>query len=130
MRRENLSAARSSVGFSFGEASFLALDWTHGPHAPEANQIVPFRVGPAPSDSVDGVLGLAHQAAVLVDLRSAPAQRKDVVDTWLRSPQKMHTVRGFYDGERAFETVAASKAFDALLYVNRISPIHRLKATP
>ncbi len=126
--RRDWSSRYVTVAFAFGKGSFLALDRTAGAEGARAHRVIPFTVGPAPVETLDGVLGTAKEPVFLVDLRASPQSPIGEVDRWLRAPQRMHTVRGYFDGEHAFEAVAAAKAFDALLYVNTISPIHPLSA--
>ncbi len=110
-----------TIGFAFGEGGFLALDWTRGKRS---NDLLPFKLGRAPEDTFDGALGLARLPAFIVDLRGADG----AIGAWLRSPQRVHDIGTAFWGNDGFGTLAPSRSFDAILYVDHVSPIHRLPA--
>lgn len=117
--RERWGAGYVSIGFAFGEGSLLALDWQKGP----SNQRASFTLGPAPTGTFDGDLRLAALPTFVVDVRAAEGP----VGAWLRSPQRMHHVGGRFEGpERSFERYTPARAFDAVIYLDRISAIHPL----
>jgi erythromycin esterase len=107
------------IGFAFGEGGFLALDRTNGKHS---NDLLPFALGRAPEDTFDGALGLAKFPAFLVDLRATDGP----VGAWLRSPQRAHSIGTDFWGNDGFITLDPSRSFDAILYVDHVSPIHPL----
>ena len=108
-----------TIGFAFGEGGFLALDWTKGK---QSNDLLPFTLGRAPEGTFDGALGLAKFPAFLVDLRATDGP----VGAWLRSPQRAHSIGTDFWGNDGFITLAPSRSFDAILYVDHVSPIHPL----
>ncbi len=117
--RASLGARYVPVGFAFGEGSFRALDWRKGP----SNVLTNLDVPRAPLGTFDGDLGLVGLAAFVIDLRGSDGP----VGAWLRSPQPMHSIGGHFEGpEHAFESCAPARAFDAVIYLDRVSPIHPL----
>jgi erythromycin esterase len=117
--RESFGARYVSIGFAFGEGSLHALDWQKGPSNVRGN----FSVGRAPLGTFDGDLSLADLAAFVVDLRGIEGP----VGAWLRSPQRTHSIGGrFYGPEHAFEAFTPARAFDAIIYLDKISAIHPL----
>jgi erythromycin esterase len=119
MLREQWGARYVSIGFAFGQGAIYALDWQHG----ASNRKGIFTLGPAPLGTLDGDLGLAGLPAFVVDLRSADGP----VGAWLRSPQRMHHVGGRFEGpEQSFQRYTPARAFDAVIYLDKVSAIHPL----
>jgi erythromycin esterase len=117
--RERWGAGYVPIGFAFGEGSLYAMDWQRG----ASNRKGTFKLGPAPHGTFDGDLGLAGIPTFVVDLRAADGP----VGAWLRSPQRMHHVGGRFEGpEQSFERYTPARAFDAVIYLDKISAIHPL----
>jgi erythromycin esterase len=117
--REGWGARYVAIGFAFGAGSFAALDWQKGP----SNERRDLGVERAPRGTFDGDLALAGHPAFVVDLRGAGGP----IEAWLRSPQRMHSIGGFFEGpDHAFQRYAPARAFDAVIYLDRVSPIHPL----
>jgi erythromycin esterase len=117
--RETWGKAFVSIGFTFGEGSFFALDWQKRP----SNVSGIFSVGRAQRGTFDGDLAMAGFEAFVVDLRQAP----EPIAGWLRSPQSMHHIGGRFLGpEQSFEKYVPTRDFDAIIYVDKVSAIHRL----
>ena len=108
-----------TIGFAFGEGGFLALDWTNGK---QSNDLRSFTLGRAAEDTFDGALGLAKLPAFVVDVRAADGP----MGAWLRSPQRVHSIGTDFWGNEGVGVLAPSRSFDAILYVDHVSPIHRL----
>lgn len=119
MLREQWGARYVAIGFAFGEGSLHAMDWRQE----RSSQKKDFTLGPAPLGTFDGDLGLAGIPRFVVDLRGAEGP----VGDWLRSPQRMHHVGGGFEGaERSFQRYSPARAFDAVIYLDRVSAIHPL----
>ncbi|HEY2510262.1 MAG TPA: erythromycin esterase family protein, partial [Polyangiaceae bacterium] len=110
------------IGFAFGEGGFLALDARGGNRN---GPLTSFVVARAPADTFDGALGLARLPAYVVDLRGAEAS----VAGWLDSTQRIHSVGALFDAapEHAFSELPPGKAFDAVIYLERVTPMHPLR---
>jgi erythromycin esterase len=117
--RKEWGAGYVAVGFAFGAGSFVALDGRDGKRS---NDLVTFDLPRAPADTLDGALALGRMPAFVVDLRTAEAP----VAAWLGSTQRVHSVGGFFDGTDPFTELAPARSFDAIVYVDRVSAIHRL----
>ncbi len=120
MLREKWGSGYVSVGFAFGQGSLHAMDWRSGRSSKRDN----FTLGAAPRGTFDEALGLAGLPSFVVDLRGARGE----VGAWLLSPQKMHHVgTGFGGEEEAFQQYKPGRAFDAVIYLDKVSAIHPLK---
>lgn len=120
--RERWGARYVSIGFAFGEGSLHAMDWQGGRSSRKAD----FTLGPAPLGTFDGDLGLAGLPRFLVDLRGADGP----VGAWLRSSQRVHHVGGAFAGpEQSFQRYTPARAFDAVIYLDKVSAIHPLRRT-
>jgi erythromycin esterase len=98
-------------GFSFGQGSFQAIEKGRG--------LRQFTVGPAPPDTVDGMLAAAEIPMFAVDLRSAPAN--SAVEEWLKAPQQMRSIGAIYDEKlpkQGFSEVIP-RDFDVLIFVRQ-----------
>ena len=100
-------------GFSFAEGSFHAVQKGQG--------LRQFTVGPAPPDTLDGVLAATGLPLFVVDLRSAPAGGE--VSRWLSRAQKMRSVGAVYDENVAGAgfTELIPRDFDVLFFVRQTS---------
>jgi erythromycin esterase len=117
--REQWGARYVAIGFAFGQGSLHAMDWQAGPSSRRGN----FTLGPAPLGTFDGDMGLAGLPAFVVDLRGADGP----VGAWLRSPQRLHHVGFRFEGpEQSFQRYTPARAFDAMIYLDKVSAIHLL----
>jgi erythromycin esterase len=117
--REKWGKDYVAIGFAFGEGSFFALDWRENP----SNTIGNFSIERASRGTFDGDLSMVGLGHFVVDLRMATGP----IAAWLRSPQAMHHIGGrFYGSERSFEPFVPARDFDAIIYVDKVSAIHRL----
>ena len=112
-----------AIGTTFGVGEILALDATRGRSGMKGTKT--FSVDRSVVATFDSALALAGTAPFVIDLRSATGR----VAAWLRSPATMHCVRGFFDGHPS-ETLVPAKAFDAVVYVDRVTAIHPLAPQP
>ncbi|MGO8992971.1 MAG: erythromycin esterase family protein [Polyangiaceae bacterium] len=117
--RKEWGSGYVTIGFAYGEGSFLAFDAS--PNRKSFDRI-PFTVGRAPRDTFDGALAMAKLLAFVVDLRTADPP----IEAWLKSSQRMHSVGGDFNGVDAFAHIAPARAFDAILYVDHVTAIHPL----
>jgi erythromycin esterase len=109
--RETYGAQMVVCGLAFGEGSFQAMQRGKG--------LTQFSVGPAPADSLDGVLAGTGLKLFAVDLRRAP--KNGAVGKWLNEPQKMRSVGSVY-GENWPDggfTSTRPRSFDVLFFVPR-----------
>ncbi|MFO0587370.1 MAG: erythromycin esterase family protein [Polyangiaceae bacterium] len=119
MLREQWGARYVPIGFAFGEGSLLALDWQNGP----SNDKKVFTVGRAKTGTFDGDLALSGIPAFVLDLRGADGP----VGAYLRSQQRVHHVGGRFVGEaQSFERYTPARAFDAVIYLDKVTAIHPL----
>jgi len=98
-------------GFSFEEGSFQAVEKGKG--------LKRFTVGPAPPDTVDGILAATGIPIFAVDLRSAPSNGQ--VRDWLNGAQKMRSIGLLYSlnwPEEGFSEVIP-REFDVLFFVRQ-----------
>jgi len=116
--RQHWGARYVAIGFSFNEGSLHALDWTGG----NPNSRRDFRVGRAPAGTFDHDLSLAGMPRFLIDLRKATAP----IEAWLHSPQRMRSIGGGFAGPDDFELFTPARAFDALIYLDRVTAIRPL----
>ncbi|HVZ36725.1 MAG TPA: erythromycin esterase family protein, partial [Polyangiaceae bacterium] len=122
--REHWGPRYVAIGFTFGAGSLIAMDWRNGPASRDWKE---FRLERAPLGTLDGDLGLAALPALLIDLRGAAGP----VGDWLNSPQRQHSLGFRFVGEsQSFETYAPARAFDALLYLDRVSAIRPFRDVP
>jgi erythromycin esterase-like protein len=75
----------------------------------------------ADPESVAGVLGDAGRAAFVLDLRSGEATLRER----LASPRALRTATGDLDEP----VLIAAECFDAIVYLDRISPVRAIEAT-
>lgn len=120
--RQHWGARYVAIGFSFNEGELLALDWT-GEH-PNTRRI--FHVDRAPTGTLDHDLSLAGMPRFVIDLHKAP----DPVDAWIHSYQRMRSIGGGFAGPDDFEAFTPAGAFDAMIYLDRVTPIHPLVEAP
>lgn len=120
--RQHWGARYVPIGFSFNEGELHALDWT----GELSNASRDFHVDRAPEGTFDHDLSLAGIPRFVIDLRSAPGP----VDAWLHSCQRMRSIGGGFAGPDDFEAFTPARAFDALIYLDRVTPIHPLVERP
>jgi len=108
-------------GFSFDQGWFEAYQKGKGAR--------PFTVGPAPADTVDGVLAATGIPLFAVDLRRTPAG--GAVDGWLRTPQKMRSIGAMYSEnwpDGGFSEVTP-RDFDVLFFVRQTTAVRESTRT-
>lgn len=120
--REHWGQRYVAIGTSFREGALQALDWTGG----DPNSRRMFEVGSAPAGTLDHDLSLARLPRLLIDLRRAPAP----IAAWLQSAQRMRSIGAGFSRDDDFELFTPSRAFDAILYLERVTAAHPLRARP
>ena len=120
--RERWRAGYVPIGFSFSEGSLHALDWT-GEHP---NTRRDFQVARAPAGTLDHDLSLAGIPRFVIDLRKATGP----IQAWFHSYQRMRSIGGGFAGPDDFEVFTPARAFDAIVYLDRVTAIHPLPAPP
>jgi erythromycin esterase len=122
LMRQQWGTRYVSIGFSFGEGALRALDWTGG----DPNSRRNFHVAPAPAGTFDHDLSLADDPRLVIDLRRAQGPIK----AWLHSAQLMRSIGGGFSGPDDFEVYTPARAFDAIIYLDRITAVHPLDGRP
>lgn len=107
------------IGFAFSEGSLHALDWTGGNPNSRRN----FDVDRAPPGTLDHDLSLAGIPRFMIDLRNAEGP----MAAWLHSAQRMRSIGGGFSGQDDFEIFTPARAFDALIYLDRVTAIRPLQ---
>jgi erythromycin esterase len=120
--REHWGARYVPIGFSFNQGGLHALDWT-GQHP---NSSRDFYVDRAPAGTLDHDLSLAGMPRFVIDLRHAPGP----IDAWLHSYQRMRSIGGGFANPDDFEAFTPARAFDAMIYLDRVTPIHFMAERP
>lgn len=106
------------LGFAFGRGGFRA--WVPGDSAFAVKEHV---VGDPIPESFEAALGLAQLPLYAVDLRTAG----DDVRAWLASPIPAWSIGGaFIDEKNARMRIRPAEAFDAVIYVDRLTASHPL----
>lgn len=85
-----------------------------------------FHVDRAPAGTLDHDLSLAGMPRLVIDLRKAAGP----IRAWLHSYQRMRSIGGGFSGPDDFEAFAPARAFDAMIYLDRVTPIHPLVEAP
>jgi erythromycin esterase-like protein len=104
-----------NFGFSFNQGSFRAFEVGKGVHV--------FRVGPAPSGSLDQTLAATGVPTFMLDLRKLPV-RGPAAD-WISMPHVTRNVGAAYSEGSApsfLLSMRAKEAFDFVVFVGDTSP--------
>jgi erythromycin esterase len=120
--REHWGARYVAIAFSFSQGSLRALDWTGG----VPSSLHEFHVDRAPAGTFDHDLSLAGIPRLVIDLRKATGP----IDAWLHSYQRMRSIGGGFSGPDAFEVFTPARAFDAIIFLDRVTAIHPLAVQP
>jgi erythromycin esterase len=118
-----LGADYRAVGFAFYQGGFRAL----GPD----DELHEYAVGPAPADSVDGVLAAIGIPLLALDLRHVPADGP--VARWMAKKPSQRFIPGAFDPDRAVLFAYAADPrdnFDALVFVETTTPSRSLERPP
>ncbi|MGW7366036.1 erythromycin esterase family protein [Streptomyces sp. NPDC054841] len=113
--RDMMGAAYVSVGFTFGQGSFNALDTTD-----PAEPIRRFSVGPMPAGSNEHTLERVSGRDYYLDLRTAPgAARK-----WLSEVRPTRSIGNSWPAEP--DPVRLGTSYDLLIHLHRVTASNRL----
>ncbi len=118
--RELLGDAYVALGFTFGEGRFAGLD---GSSARRGR--LPLTLTLPPPAVLEGALSEVGEAmgAFMLDLRQLPSQGPAA--TYFGTPQAIRYITGAYDEmkpESGFHRIDVPGYYDALVYVDRITP--------
>ena len=120
--RERFGTSYYAVGFNFNQGSFRALDVDVKPMAPKE-----FKVGPAPSDSLDMYLTLARISNYFLDLRNSTKTR--AVSDWLEAPHATRSIGSGYSAANPENYDAQrwlTKEFDGLVFFDTTTSNHQV----
>jgi len=109
------------IGTAFGSGAVNA----YGPPKPGqtrgTRRVEAFTLGPPPSSSLESALALAQKPLFAMDMRKSTGP----VGDWLGSKIPTRWMGGVFRGEaNAITQCAPKKNYDALIYVDKISPSH------
>lgn len=110
--REMFGEKMIVFGFAFNQGSFQAVE--------RDKELHDFTVSPAPADSLDATLAATGIPLFAIDLRKIP--QNSPAGTWLSEPHKSRNIGALFGNDmdnQFLVNVAASRSFDALLFVER-----------
>ncbi|MFI1396556.1 erythromycin esterase family protein [Streptomyces sp. NPDC020681] len=113
--RDMIGTAYASVGFTFGQGSFNALDLTD-----PAEPIREFSVGPPEPGSNEQTLERVSRRDYYLDLRTAPAAAQE----WLSVVRRTRNIGNAWPVET--EPVRLAPSYDVLVHLHRIHAADRL----
>jgi erythromycin esterase-like protein len=121
--REKLGRDDAILGFVFDQGTFLAEVANADPKARKGP--VEVRVGPAPAGTVESALARAENPLAAYDLARLPSDAP--ATKWLSDPRGMREAGSVFTTESALvKEVTPSRAFDALVFVAKVAPVHPL----
>ena len=107
------------IGTAFGSGAVNA--YGPRPGAQGKRRVEVFALGPPPPASFDAALALTQKSLFAIDLRGISGPVAD----WFGSKIPTRWVGGVYRGEdNTITQCAPKKSYDAVIYVDRISPSH------
>lgn len=113
--RDALGSAYVSVGFTFGEGSFNALDTTD-----PAEPMRTFSVAPLPSGSNEHTLQQVSRRDYYLDLRTAP----DAARAWLGVARPTRSIGNAWPAEP--DPVRLATSYDVLIHLHKVIAADRL----
>jgi erythromycin esterase len=117
--RERHGADYFVIGTTFNSGSLLAYGMKKAGGPPGPHPIETFAVGAPPAAGLENALALAGKSPLLLDLRNATGP----VGDWLGSKMSMRRVGGIFRGEANSDVAMyPKKSYDALIYLDRITP--------
>jgi erythromycin esterase len=109
-----------TIGLAFGEGSYWTTDCR--PAEPKLDVVT---IGPAPPRTFESLLAQAGPSH-FVDFRAAPPE----VTHWLWQPRLMRLADEEFTDEESLEVSFPPRAYDAMFYVSRSTPVLRVSRPP
>jgi erythromycin esterase len=109
------------IGTTFGTGSLLAYPAKTAEQAPGPRTVATFTLGRPPAAGLEAALALAQKSPIMLDLRHAAGP----VGDWLDSRMPTRFVGGIFHGEANADTpYYPKKSYDALIYIDKVTPSH------
>jgi erythromycin esterase len=109
-----------AIGVTFGTGSFRAYDWSQGGR-PQHADVGSITLGPTPPTGFEAALGLARLPLFALDLRAVSGP----FGAWLDSRVPTRHAGGVFHGEAsAGKRRAPKKSYDAVIYIDKVTPSH------
>lgn len=122
LRRE-LGNSIFTLGLFFDRGTFLAVPV---PEHERDKGLEVFSVGPAPEGSLEALLRGAGLPVSLIDLRAVPKETQTF--EWMNTRHPVRHIGAGYNGQNPedyYENIAPGREFDALIFVDQVSPLRQ-----